>query len=300
MRIAALDIGGTSIKSAVWEDGVLEGVRETDTNAKQGGPYVMEAAMRILGAYLPFDAIGISTAGQVDSEHGTIYYANENIPHYTGMEVRRILEERFGVPVTVENDVNAAALGEGAFGAAVSCRDYLCLTYGTGVGGAIVWNHEIYTGSSWSAGSFGGILVHPAEQKPGVEFSGCYEHYASTTALVKQAAQLDPSLRNGRAVFEAMERDEVRALVDRWIDEILYGLTTLIHVFNPSDIVLGGGVMEQTYVIEEIQRRISERVSAGFRTVRIVKAALGNRAGLLGAVSQARERAAGGAGQNGG
>ena len=145
MRIAALDIGGTSIKSGIWDGSQASELKEWDTNASRGGEYLMERAKEILHTYGDFDAIGISTAGQVDSQNGKIHYANDNIPNYTGMEIRAVLEKEFGVPVAVENDVNAAALGELYFGAAQGSENFLCLTYGTGVGGAIVLNGGIYT-----------------------------------------------------------------------------------------------------------------------------------------------------------
>ena len=80
MRIAALDIGGTSIKSGVWDGTMVYQWKETPTNASEGGVRLMERAKEILREYAPFDAVGISTAGQVDTEKGAIYYANENIP----------------------------------------------------------------------------------------------------------------------------------------------------------------------------------------------------------------------------
>ena len=177
MGTAALDIGGTAIKSGIWtgiKDEIKE-VRETPTNARLGGAHVVEQAVKILESYHGFDAIGISTAGQVDSQRGMIRYANENIPGYTGMEIGRMLRERFHVPVAVENDVNAAALGEGIFGAGRGERDFLCLTYGTGVGGAIVMDQKVYHGCAFSAGEFGGLLIHPEDRKEGEFFSGCYE-----------------------------------------------------------------------------------------------------------------------------
>lgn len=97
MGTAALDIGGTAIKSGIWtgiKDEIKE-VRETPTNARLGGAHVVEQAVKILESYHGFDAIGISTAGQVDSQRGMIRYANENIPGYTGMEIGRMLRERF-------------------------------------------------------------------------------------------------------------------------------------------------------------------------------------------------------------
>ena len=287
MRIAALDIGGTSIKSGIWDGKQTLELKEWETNASRGGACLMARAVAILHTYGDFDAIGISTAGQVDSEQGSIYYANDNIPGYTGTKIRDILEAEFGVPVAVENDVNAAALGELYFGAAKGAENFLCLTYGTGVGGAIVIDGSIYPGSTWSGGSFGGILTHPEAMEAGVEFSGCYEKYASTTGLVREAMKVDASLDNGRKIFEAFDRPEIRAVIDRWIDEIVYGLISLIHIFNPSDILLGGGILAQDYIIREVRRRVDARISSGFSGVNLLQTGLGNQAGLMGAAYMA-------------
>lgn len=285
MRIAALDIGGTSIKSGIWTGGPAEDVREQDTNAKNGGAYVVERAKEILRSYGSFDAIGVSTAGQVNSEEGFIRYANENIPGYTGMRIKDILEQEFSVPVAVENDVNAAAIGEGQFGAGKGHDDFLCITYGTGVGGAVVIGKEIYRGCSFSAGEFGGILIHPEDRIQGDPFSGCYEKYASTTALVARARKLDESLVNGRKIFERIGEPEVLAVVDGWTDEIVHGLVSLIHIFNPSCVVLGGGVMAQPFILEQVREKTEKRIMSSFRDVDIKQAELGNQAGLLGAAS---------------
>lgn len=290
MRIAALDIGGTSIKSGIWDGEGTTELKEQDTNAKLGGPYVIERALEILKSYGTFDAIGISTAGQVDWEQGSIRYANENIPGYTGMQIRQILEKEFSVPVAVENDVNAAAQGEGIFGAGKGADSFLCLTYGTGVGGAIVMNSQVYRGSCFSAGEFGAMVMHPEDVREGDPFSGCYEKYASTTALVREAKKLDPSLENGRRIFEEIGRPEVKAVVDAWTDEIVHGLVTLIHIFNPSVVVLGGGVMAQPYVLSQVREKTMNRIMSSFRNVRLEQAALGNQAGLLGAAYLASRR----------
>lgn len=283
-KIAALDIGGTSIKSGMWDGTELRDVREQDTNAKNGGSYVMERAKEILHSYHGFDAIGISTAGQVDSVKGCIRYANENIPGYTGMQVREILQAEFHVPVAVENDVNAAATGEAQFGAGRDYDDFLCITYGTGVGGAIVMDKRVYSGSMFSAGEFGGILIHPEARRAGEPFSGCYEKYASTTALVRMAREYSEGLDNGRKIFSRLEEPAVRLIVDSWIDEIVYGLISVIHIFNPSCIVLGGGVMAQPYIIEQVREKTRLEIMDSFRNVELKAAELGNRAGLLGAV----------------
>lgn len=283
MRIAALDIGGTSIKSGIWDGTEARELKEHATNARNGGSYVMDRARAILKEYGGFEAIGISTAGQVNSKEGFIRYANDNIPGYTGMKIKELLEEEFGVPAAVENDVNAAAIGEARFGAGKSFRDFLCITYGTGVGGAIVIEKEIYTGSAFSAGEFGGIMVHPEDSVFGEPFQGCYEKYASTTALVKRASALDPYLTNGRKIFERLDDNRVRTIVNEWIDEIVYGLVTIIHIFNPSCIVLGGGVMAQPYILNEVKQKTMARIMRSFRNVELRQAELGNKAGLMGA-----------------
>lgn len=283
-KIVALDIGGTSIKSGLWDGTELADVRESDTNAKNGGAYVMERAKDILRSYRGFDAIGISTAGQVDSSQGCIRYANENIPGYTGMQVRDILQAEFGIPVAVENDVNAAAAGEAQFGAGKAYDDFLCITYGTGVGGAIVINKQVYSGSMFSAGEFGGILVHPEARVEGQPFSGCYEKYASTTALVRMAQDYSGGLDSGRKIFARLDEPGIRVIVDSWIDEIVYGLISVIHIFNPACIVMGGGVMAQPYIIEQVRKKTGQEIMDSFRNVELKAAELGNRAGLLGAV----------------
>lgn len=289
MKIVALDIGGTSIKSGIWTGQAMEQVREQDTNASRGGAYVMNWAEEIIHSYGDFDAIGISTAGQVNSEEGYIRYANENIPGYTGTRIRDILMEDFAVPTAVENDVNAAAIGEGQLGAGRDYRDFLCITYGTGVGGAIVIDKKIYTGSAYSAGEFGAIMIHPEDSIAGDPFRGCYEKYASTTALVARAKAYDSSLDSGRKIFERLEEEKIREIVNQWTDEIVYGLVTLIHIFNPPCVVLGGGIMAQPYILEEVRKKTAARVMSSFDNVELKQAQLGNMAGLMGAAYLAKQ-----------
>ena len=287
-----MDIGGTAIKTGIWNGETLSEQKEWDTNAKQGGPYLIERVKQILHSYGTFDAIGISTAGQVNTINGSIHYANDNIPNYTGMPVKTILEEEFHVPVAIENDVNAAALGELHFGAGKGLQSFLCITYGTGVGGAIIIDGKVYPGATFSGGGFGGILLHPEQMQADVEFSGCYEKCASATALVKKAIEVDASLDNGRKIFEAFGRPEIKAVINGWIDEIVYGLVTLIHIFNPSDILLGGGVLSQPYVINEVKKRVDAKISPGFRGTNIRQTSLGNQAGMMGALWLAQQEIA--------
>ena len=283
MRIAALDVGGTVIKSGVWSaDGISE-IREWDTNASLGGVRLVESVISIMRTYAPFDAIGISTAGQVDTEKGSISYANDNIPDYTGVPVKDILYKEFQVPTAVENDAKAAAIGEMYCGAAKGLRDFLCLTYGTGIGGAAVIGGKLLEGANFAGGCFGRILTHPEYCTDSDVYGGFYERYASTSALVTRAKAVDTELDDGRKIFNAIERVEIRQIIDAWIDEIVHGLVTLIYIFNPSDVLLGGGILAQPYVLDEVDRKVHARLTPDTQIVRLRRAALGNLAGLAGA-----------------
>lgn len=287
MATMVLDIGGTSIKSGFYNGETLEDIRETPTEAKLGSAHVVARAKDLIAEYrkrCTFEQIGISTAGQVDPIHGTIIYANDNIPGYTGTNLKEIMEQTFGVPTFVENDVNAAAIGEFVFGAGKGQSDFVCLTYGTGVGGAIFSGGKPYAGSSFSAGEFGAIITHPEDRDIDRDmFSGCYERYASVTALISRAKALDPALSNGRILFEHLDRADVQALLESWIMEIVYGLSTIIHMLNPACVILGGGIMSQPYILERLREKLYPHLMSSFRHVRIINAALGNQAGMLGA-----------------
>ena len=220
MKILVFDIGGTAIKHGICIDDELTNVSETPTNAKLGGRHIVDTIISLIEKEEGYDAIGISTAGQVNASEGYIIYANSNIPNYTGMQIRRELEERFHVPVAIENDVNSAALGEAIYGGGKNYDSFLCLTYGTGIGGAVIEDKEVYHGSSFSAAEFGAIVTHSEEKKNGTDFfDGCYERYASTTALVQKALAYDPTLCDGREIFKNLDNPKVMQIAQFYIDE---------------------------------------------------------------------------------
>lgn len=287
MKILAADIGGTAFKIAeITDSGTVLSFEEHPSGAKEGGPAMMGRLCALLEQHTGFDRIGISTAGQVDPENGSILYANENIPRYTGMPVKQLLEERFSVPAAVENDVNAAALGEGAYGAAKGFSDFLCLTFGTGIGGAAVVNGRLMRGVSGAAGEFGHLVTHKGGLPCACGGSGCYEQYASASALVREGAKCRPECRNGREFFRLMEEGDaaLSGVLDSWAEEAACGLASLIHVFNPPCVVLGGGILQNGELFSRLEAALKKAVMPSFLArLSLRRAELGNKAGVFGA-----------------
>lgn len=285
MRVLALDIGGTAIKIGVInEKGEIIDKSQVPTMAKDGGEVLINRVFNIISEYKNIDRIGISTAGQVDHVKGKIIFASDNIPGWTGMEIKKRIEEKFNIQTVVENDVNAAAIGEAYYGAGLNNKSFLCIAYGTGIGGAIVENREIYRGAYGSAGEVGHIITHVHGKECTCGANGCYEAYASTTALVEKVKkELGLTEVDGRIIFSLInDNEKVKNIVNQWIFEIMVGLANLIHIFNPSLIVLGGGIMEQEYIIEYIKGNIDKLIMPNYRNVKFEGARIGNKAGILG------------------
>ncbi len=290
MRILAFDIGGTFIKYALCNDNFeLTEKNKIPTNAKQGGQVIIQRIIDIIESYENIDRVAISTAGQVDSEHGVVVYSTDNIPYYTGMMVKSLIENKTGIPTFVENDVNAAALGEAHFGAAKGESDFICLTLGTGVGGAIFLNNKLYKGSASAAGEIGHMVIHAGGRQCTCGGEGCFECYASANALIKAVNKISDEPLDAFQIFqkENMKRPEIRSEIDKWIDEIIIGLMNLIYIFNPPLIVIGGGIMNEDYIIELIDRKIYSRLMKSFKNVRIERSQKGNDSALLGVAYEA-------------
>lgn len=290
MRILCFDIGGTFIKYGLCDENfnLLE-KDKIPTLAENGGQSIIERVIEIVEQYDSIDRVAVSTAGQVDSENGIVVYSTDNIPYYTGMRVKSLIENKTGIPTFVENDVNSAALGEAHFGAAKGVSDFICLTLGTGIGGAIFLNNKLYKGSASSAGELGHMIIHSGGKQCTCGGEGCYECYASASALIKAVNKVSPVELNAFQIFEKenIEKPEIRSEIDKWIDEIIVGLVNIIYIFNPSMIVLGGGIMNEDYIIELIDRKIYTRLMDNFKNVKIVRPKLGNDAGMIGAAYEA-------------
>lgn len=288
MKIFASDIGGTSIKMCVTdENGNIVFFNEVETESKKGGPSIIQKLEDIITEYPGIDAISISTAGQVNSEEGYIIYANDNLPNYTGTRIKNLLESKFNVPVKVENDVNAAALGEKYYGAGKEYRDFLFLTIGTGIGGAIMIDSKLHRGVTGSAGEFGHMNHYPNGIHCGCGKRGCYEQYGSTTALLREVKKVNPNCTNGRQLFEMIQAGDKRLfeVFDAWTNEVAIGIASLIHIFNPPCVILGGGIMEQDISIKLVSEKVQQHIMDSYSNVKILRSQFGNKAGLYGAIS---------------
>jgi predicted NBD/HSP70 family sugar kinase len=224
--------------------------------------------------YGDYGGVGVACTGQVDAAGGRIVYANRNVEGFTGTELGPLLEKRLGVPVTVDNDANAAALGEGAYGAARGTQDFLCVTYGTGVGGAIVMGGKVYGGQSGVAGEIGHILTHPGGRRCACGQRGCYEQYASVTALMRRAAPALPEIRDGRALFGVLnDRPSLREAVDAWIEEVRLR-AGYAHALLTFPVRAVRRHHDPPYVLDRLEKTYAPQIMESYRPVQLRKAEL--------------------------
>lgn len=292
LRMLAIDIGGTNLKAALLIDGQLLQHHEIPSEAKKGAPIMLAHVHELIGLYDPadYDCIGISTAGTVDPAAGVIVYANENIPKYTGTRLKELMETRYQKPVFVQNDGKAAAFGELHYGAGRGYDTLMCIAYGTGIGGGFITGGDVHYGSHGGAGAVGHIFTHAGGKLCSCGQRGCYECYASVTALMSRLAEVGLPYTSGRRLMAALPGDaQAEAIVDEWILEICYGLVTLAHTLQPQAFILGGGIMEQPLIIEKIRARLPQLLMPSFQDVQVLPAQLGNHAALYGMLAVAEK-----------
>ncbi|ASN06147.1 ROK family protein [Virgibacillus necropolis] len=291
MQLGVIDIGGTSIKYGVVTDqGNFLYSASTPTEAHLGGMEVIGKVLKVCDELRGNDeltGIAISSAGQIDNVNGTVVFATNNIPGYTGVPVAELVRKHTGLPVTVENDVNCTALGEYWKGAAVNVNDFLCVTIGTGIGGALFLNGELYTGSNFSAGEIGHISLYPNGKPCTCGNNGCFEKYASSAALEERIFETLGQQIDLKEFFTMTKQGNHACIeiFEKWIDDMTTGLQSLVHIFNPKLIVIGGGVSAQgEFLLQAIKRSLMGKVMPNHRRSLEVKLAENdNKANLLGA-----------------
>ena len=252
--IIGVDIGGTKIAAALVDpDGRVIARRQLPTPVERGAEAILEAVVKLIEALRAtgseITAIGVGSAGQIDSASGRVLDANENLPGFRGLALRDYLQSAFHLPVAVDNDVKAAALAEARLGAGRGSQQMLLVMVGTGIGGAFLVNGQVYRGAASIAGEIGHLLFMPANgRRCPCGRSGCIEAYASGRAIsdiYTQSSHSESVIDVRTIVARARTGDELARSVLNQAGYAL-GLTLggLLNTLNPDTLVLGGGVLQ--------------------------------------------------------
>ncbi len=305
-----VDLGGTNIAvGIVNENGEILYKKSTPTNLPQPENVIEEKIANLckevcadknleLGKDITF--VGVGTPGNVNSNTGVVAF-NANFG-YVDWHLKEKLEGLLGVQVEIENDANAAIIAEVVAGCAKGCRDAVILTLGTGVGAGVAINGEVFTGFNQSGTEIGHMVIDVAGRPCNCGRRGCFEKYASATALVydtKIAMENDPDSLlwkvcpdinkvNAKTAFDAkdMGDETARKVVDTYIGYLACGIVNVINIFQPEVLCLGGGVSNQQEGLlapiqeyldrEDYARTLKDRVTLKIATFR-------NDAGIIGA-----------------
>ena len=290
MKVVGLDIGGTAVKYGLLnENGVIIETGEFPTEASKGVENLFKNICSVVDKYLSEEILGIAVSGtgQIDGTIGKVIGGNPIIPGWIGTNLVEKLEDRYKLPAVLENDVNCAALGEKWLGAGKEDNNFVCLTIGTGIGGGIVLDGDVFRGDTCVAGEFGHIQIEKNGEQCLCGKKGCYERYASATALVRMVKEKTGKELNGKEIFELEKSGDltIKEIVDKWIDYFTDGLSTIVYIFNPSLVVIGGGVTKQgDYLLNRILESLDSKLGINYKkNLKIKFAELGNNAGMLGA-----------------
>ncbi len=312
MYYIGIDLGGTNIAvGVVTEEGKILATDSTPTNAEREYPEIVSdmamvtkrVAQKAGIGLEEIKAIGIGSPGSIDSENGVVLYAN-NLK-FNNAPIAEELRKHIDVPVHMENDANAAAYGE-YIANGKGADSFVFITLGTGVGGGIILNKKLYKGFNGIGGELGHItLVHDGVMCS-CGNSGCWESYASVTALIRQtkeAIEKHPeSLMakllkengevSGRTSFNAAKEGDEAALevVKNYAEYVASGLVSIINIFQPERIVIGGGISrEGDYLLTPIIEYCNKYgYNKNLPRTNIQIATLFNDAGIIGAALAAK------------
>ena len=280
MNILAIDIGGTMVKyGLISSDGEILSTDKIETEAEKGLENILNKIDNIFKRYKENNPVGIAVSGtgQINGIIGRVIGGNPIIPNWIGTNLVKILEKKYNLPAVLENDVNCVALGEKWIGAGKDLSNFICLTIGTGIGGGVILNNQLFRGENFVAGEFGHILIKKGE----------FEQFASTTALIRLVKERTEKTLNGKEIFDLEKKEivEYQEVISEWIENLTDGLSSIVYCFNPANIILGGGVIEQGEpLINRIKDSLFKKIGPQFKEkLNIIQAKLGNNAGMIGA-----------------
>ena len=308
MHYLGIDLGGTNVAAAVVDrEGTILGKVSLPT-PRAGAEAVadqMAAAARAAAekAGVPLEqveSVGIGSPGTIEPEQGLIrFWSNLN---FVDVPLGGLMEARLHKKIYLENDANAAALGEYAAGAGKGSQSMVAITLGTGVGGGAVLNGKLYTGFNYAGMEVGHFVIEYGGRLCTCGRKGCFEAYCSATALIKRTRevmeehpdsllwQLAGSLEgvDGRTPFDAAAQGDAAAgkVIDEYVNYLGCGVASLVNIFQPEVFCIGGGPSAQGETLMAPVRYILNRedyARNSIRRTRLVRAALGNDAGIIGA-----------------
>ena len=308
MHYLGIDLGGTNVAAAVVDrEGTILGKVSLPT-PRTGAEAVadqMAAAARAAAekAGVPLEqveSVGIGSPGTIEPEQGLIrFWSNLN---FVDVPLGGLMEARLHKKIYLENDANAAALGEYAAGAGKGSQSMVAITLGTGVGGGAVLNGKLYTGFNYAGMEVGHFVIEYGGRLCTCGRKGCFEAYCSATALIKRARevmeehpdsllwQLAGSLEgvDGRTPFDAAAQGDAAAgkVIDEYVNYLGCGVASLVNIFQPEVFCIGGGIANQGETLMAPVRYILNRedyARNNLHRTRLVRASLGNDAGIIGA-----------------
>jgi glucokinase len=303
----AIDIGGTQLRVAVYAEGENRPIKQKRIPTKDPNGSPLERLLNLIAEMWPANervrAIGMAAPGPTNPHTGVIYTA-PNIPGWEKLPLAQIVKDRFHVPTALGNDANMAALGEWRFGAGQGHHDLLYMTISTGIGGGVIANDRLLLGMHGLAAEIGHVAVAPDGPICSCGHAGHLEAFASGTSIahyvVEQLANGVPSSLSdyanptGRDISMAAEQGDplAKAALARAGGYIGRALANYLHIFNPSIVILGGGVSRSgPFLIEPLRAAILENIMSPeyVQGLLITTAALGDDAGLLGALTLAQQ-----------
>jgi predicted NBD/HSP70 family sugar kinase len=277
--IAVFDCGGTEIKYGIMNfDGDFVLKRTQPSKASMGGKEMVDALIPIILKYKDrynISGVAISATGVVHPNSGVVLASNQTIKDYDGFKIKNYIELQTGLFTTVENDVNCAALAEANFGYEL-LNNFIVLTVGTGIGGAIVLNKNVYHGHSYSSGEWGHMIINGQR----------YEDIASTSSLVRNVQSSGLNVESGIEVFYHYDRKEPLAVkcVNHFYDALATGIANLIFILNPAYVVIGGGISNRKLFLDELNHHLSSKLPPYYKkNVTLRTATFLNDASMIGA-----------------
>ncbi len=300
-----IDLGGTNIKAGlVDKEGKIITNLSFPTESSKGWAHVFSNIEKVIKKLLESDGvkgIGVGIPGPVDSKSGIIREMPA-IPGAKNIPIVKELDKIFPLPVFVDNDANNFTRGEFIFGVAKGKKNVIGITLGTGIGGGILINGELYTGSSNYAGEVGHIVIVPSGIQCNCGKFGCWEAYGSATAVIKKALSykkrnIDTKLKElpeieAKDVFDLAKQGDIfcESIVNETSYYIGLGIASLVNTLNPEMIVIGGGMsLAGDYLLDKIRKIALENILPPLREgLEIEFSKFGTTAGIMGAAALAK------------